>query len=210
MVSKGKISSLTISRLSIYLRALLEFQEKGKLSVSSGQIAKKVGSSAVQVRKDLSYFGSFGKKGCGYNIHELVTNLKSILGLDHSWKVALIGLGRMGESMVMYKGFRESGFEITAIFEKDPEKIGGKFMNIPIYSIDEMPEVCEKMTILIAIVTVPAEAAFEVFQHALDAGIRGLLNLTGQSGFIPPPHAFIKDVFMAAEIETLSYYLTNF
>jgi len=209
MGKKKEISELTIQRLSFYLRALREMRDFGEISSSSRDIAERVGSTPPQVRKDLSYFGSFGTKGRGYNIDELIATLEKILGVDKKWKVALVGVGKLGQSLLQYKGFWKSGFEIVAIFEKDPAKIGRRMLGIPIYPTEEMPKVCERETILLAIIAVPFESAEEAFQRALDSGIRGILNFTGYCCFQPPPHAFIKNVNMAAEIEALSYYITN-
>lgn len=209
MSNRKNISPLTIQRLSFYLRILRDMRDFGEISVSSREIAEKVGSTAPQVRKDLSYFGSFGKKGRGYNIEELIATLENILGVDKKWKVALMGVGKLGQSLLQYKGFWKSGFEIIAIFEKDPTKIGRRLMGVPIYPVDDMLKICESENILLAIIAVPFESAEEAFQLALDSGIRGILNFTGHCCFQPPPHAFIKNVNMAAEIETLSYYITN-
>lgn len=182
----------------------------GEISVSSSKIAERVGSTAPQVRKDLSYFGSFGKKGRGYNIDELISTLEKILGVNKRWNVALMGMGRLGHSLLQYKGFRRSGFDIVAIFEKDKTKIGRRVLGVPIYPVEDMPKICEKETILLSIIAVPFDSAEEAFQRALDSGIRGILNFTGYCCFQPPPHAFIKNVNMAAEIEMLSYYITNY
>ena len=209
MPYRRNISNLTVQRLSCYLRTLRTFSENSRVSVSSGDIAEKVGSTAAQVRKDLSCFGSFGKKGRGYNVSELIATLVNVLGLNKKWNVALIGLGKFGQSLAVYKGFRKSGFDIVAIFEKDPTKIGKRFFDIPVYPIEDITKVCEKKSILLGIIAVPPETADEVIQKALDAGIRGMLNFTGKCGCQVPPHAFVKDVNMAAEIETLSYYLTH-
>ncbi len=209
MSNRKNISPLTIQRLSFYLRILRDMRDFGEISVSSREIAERVGSTAPQVRKDLSYFGSFGKKGRGYNIDELIATLEKILGVDKKWKVALMGVGKLGQSLLQYKGFWKSGFEIIAIFEKDPTKIGRRLMGVPIYPVDDMLKICESENILLAIIAVPFESAEDAFQLALDSGIRGILNFTGHCCFQPPPHAFIKNVNMAAEIETLSYYITN-
>jgi len=209
MPFRKNISNLTVQRLSCYLRTLRTLAENGRISVSSGEIAEKVGSTAAQIRKDLSCFGSFGKKGHGYNVSELITTIENVLGLDKKWNVALIGLGRFGQSLSVYKGYRNETFDIVAIFEKDPSKTGKSFNGIPVYPIDDLAKICEKKSIVLGIIAVPPAAADEVIQKALDAGIRGMLNFTGKCGCQVPPHAFVKDVNMAAEIETLSYYLTR-
>jgi redox-sensing transcriptional repressor len=210
MAKQKDISPLTIQRLSLYLRALREMRDFGEVSASSKDIAERVGSTAPQIRKDLSYFGSFGQKGRGYKIDELIATLEKILGVDKKWKVALVGVGKLGQSLLQYKGFWKSGFEIAAIFEKDPGKIGRRILGIPIYPTESMPKICEQENILMAIITVPFESAEEAFQRALDSGIRGILNFTGYCCFKPPPHAFIKDVNMSAEIEALSYYISTY
>ena len=208
-MSRDKVSPHTVERLSQYLRALRDSLKAGEVQLSSADIARKSGTTAAQVRKDLSFFGSFGKKGYGYDVFDLIDTLEAILGVDKRWKVALVGFGRLGQSIALYKGLPESGFDICAIFEKDPDKIGGSFRGVEIYGCCDLLEVCEERGILLAIAAVPPEAAEEVFQRLLDAGIRGILNFTGHTGFKPPPHAFVKDMNMAAEMEFLSYYVSH-
>ena len=209
MRKKPDISPLTIERLSVYLRALGEFSREGAIFVSSPTIAERIGTSPAQVRKDLSYFGSFGRKGRGYDIEKLIGGLTEIMGLNKNWKVGLVGFGKLGESLFNYAGFPKSGFHIVAIFDKDPAKIGSTREGVLIYNMDAITRTCEEKKILIAIVAVPPESAFEAIQRCLDAGIRAILNFSGQTGFKPPPHAYIKDINLAAEIESLSYFLTN-
>lgn len=209
MPKRHEISQSTIERLSIYLRALRDFHHDGAVFISSQTLAERVGTSPAQIRKDLSCFGSFGHKGRGYDVEKLISGLSEILGVDKRWRVALIGFGKLGESLLKYDGFKKNGFDIVAIFEKDKKIVGKKCEGVPIYSVEDMPNVCGNKTILISIVAVPHKSAYEAIQLCLDAGIRAILNLSGQTGFKPPPHATIKDINLSAEIESLSYFLTN-
>ncbi|HHS49615.1 MAG TPA: redox-sensing transcriptional repressor Rex [candidate division Zixibacteria bacterium] len=199
----------TIERLSAYLRALQELSLEGKIFASSTDIGRKSGISAELVRKDMSAFGCPGRRGLGYNADRLADAIREILGVDRRWKVALVGFGMLGQSLIRYKGFADSGFDITAVFEIDKVLVGNDFEGIPIHAAEDMPDVCERDTILLAIVAVPADRAFEAFQQCLDAGIRGILNFTDQTGFTPPPHAKILNVNIAAEMEALSYFLVH-
>ncbi len=209
MPSPEKITPRVVERFSEYLRALAELSFEGKISASSAQIASKIGRSPDLVRKDLALIGSFGKRGVGYDIDELDDAIRTILGIDKRRRVALVGFGQLGQSLIRYNGLSESGFEVCAIFEIDRKLIGNRFEEIPIYSAEQMPEICEKETILLAIVAVPAENAHSAFQQCLDAGIRGILNFTDRTGFNPPPHAKILNVNIAVEMESLSYFLKH-
>jgi len=203
------ISSGSIERLSIYLRILRELRREGKIDVPSRIVAERAGVSPATLRKDLSAFGSFGKNGIGYNVDQLIEEIESILGVDRRWKVALVGFGKLGQALIRYKAFSECGFDIAAIFEKDSALIGGDFEGIPILSNKKMPSVCEREGILLAIVAVPSEVAYEVFERCFDAGIRGILNFTDRTGFSPPPHAKILNVNISIEMESLSYFLKH-
>ncbi|MCK5832638.1 redox-sensing transcriptional repressor Rex [bacterium] len=198
-----------LERLSEYLRALKESTIEGKIFVSSRDIATKAGFSADLVRKDLSKAGCFGKRGIGYNIDKLSDEICEILGTNRRWKVALVGFGQLGQSLINYKGFAESGFDITAIFEIDDKLIGEFFEDIPIYDATQMPDICERETILLAVVAVSTENSYKAIQRCFDAGIRGILNFTDRTGFIAPPHAKIRNVNIAIEMESLSYFITK-
>ena len=186
------------------------FLLEGKIDVSSRQIADRAGVSPETVRKDLAFFGSFGKRGTGYNIDLLTDEIESILGVDRRWKVALVGFGKLGQALIRYKGFSENGFDIAAIFEIDGEIIGGDFEGIPILHSDNMLDVCERETILLAIVAVSSGVARNVFQLCFDAGIRGIMNFTDYAGFKAPPHAKILNVNISIGMESLSYFLKHF
>lgn len=207
-MTQEPISAMTVERLSIYLRTLRQAKEEGKKFISSTEIANKNGITSAQVRKDLSFFGSFGKKGLGYNIDSLLDSINKILGLNHRWKVALIGLGHLGEALVRHKGFQKSGFDVTAIFDIAPSKVGRKYHGIEIFHIDQFAKKVIESGIEIAIIAVPSHAARETVERVIKAGVRGILNFTDVS--VPAPDGIvIKNVSIASELETITFYLAR-
>ena len=198
----------TVQRLSVYLRTLKEAKSEGADFISSIEIAERNGFTSAQVRKDLSCFGSFGKKGKGYNIDSLIASLEYIIGLGKPWRVALIGLGHLGEALVGHKGFHRSGFDIVAIFDIDREKIGTEHNGIPVYNPAILMEIAEQKNIQIAVIAVPTESAKRAIQEVIDAGIKGILSFSEVR--VPMPKGFVlKNVNLAAELETICFYLTS-
>src|SRR5512145_1686793 len=154
-----KISDSTVRRLSVYLR----FLEQAKTpTISSGELARLGGTTSAQVRKDLSFFGSFGKRGLGYSVPELAGRLREILGLERQWKVIIIGAGKIGAALVAYRGFRQRGFHILAAYDANPDKVGKQLEGIPVRDIGHLERDVHKDTPDIAVVTVPAENAQSV------------------------------------------------
>src|SRR6188474_2145469 len=122
-----RIADSTVRRLSLYLRFLEESAQRGLVTISSAELARRGGTTSAQVRKDLSFFGSFGKRGLGYSVHELSAKIRDILGLERTYRVVLVGAGRIGGALAQYPGFRQRGFNVTAIYDTDPKKVGGKW-----------------------------------------------------------------------------------
>ena len=206
--SPGVTPISTVQRLSVYLRTLKRAKESGRNFISSEEIAAINGYTPAQVRKDFSCFGSFGIKGKGYNIDKLIKTLEEILGLSERWRVALVGLGRLGKALAKYKGFHLSKFDIVAIFDIDPEKIGTKYNNISIYSPQKLAQIAKRKKIEIAVVAVPTNSAEEAVMNVVKAGIRGILSFSEVR--INLPEGFIlRNVNLAAEMETVSFYLTH-
>jgi redox-sensing transcriptional repressor len=201
-----KISESTVRRLSLYLRALEALAEEGERTASSEELARRVGTTAPQVRKDLSTFGSFGKRGLGYPIPPLVSRLRDILGLSRPWSVALIGAGRIGSALHAYPAFRERGFRIIRIFDDDPGKIGERWGETVIQDAADLEEEARRAEIEIAIVAVPAEAAQAVAERAARAGVRAILNFA-PARLDLPAGVVVNDVNLAMELEALSYAL---
>src|ERR671928_2160107 len=169
-----KVAESTVRRLSLYLRFLEEFEGQGVDTVSSGALASRGGTTSAQVRKDLSFFGSFGKRGLGYSVPALAERLRQILGLAREWKVIIIGAGKIGAALAQYRGFRQRGFHITAVYDADPGKIGRKVDGFSIRPLDSLRDDNRKHPVDIAVIAVPAEVAQEVVDHAVQSGIRAI------------------------------------
>jgi redox-sensing transcriptional repressor len=203
-----KVSEPTIGRLSLYLRLLGELRDAGVETVSSEELAGRSGSTAAQVRKDLSLFGTFGKRGLGYGVDELEARLRDILGLESEWPVALVGAGRIGAALFGYENFRRQGFFIEAVFDKDPAKVGERWNGLVVQPDDAMEAVLQDREIEIAVVAVPAGSAQAVVDRLVASGIRGILNFA-PTRLEVPADVVVRSVDMALEMEGLSYALTH-
>lgn len=203
-----KVSESTVSRLSLYLRVLAELSGQGVATVSSEELARRGGTTAAQVRKDLSAFGTFGKRGLGYRVADLIEALRSILGLERTWRVALVGAGKIGTALCGYQDFRRQGFFIEAVFDSDPAKVGHRIGDLEVRSGSELEEALRSESIDIVIVAVPAEAAQEVVDRVVRAGVRGILNFAPTQLRVPEGIE-VKYVNMAMEMEGLSFALAN-
>ena len=203
-----RISETTVRRLSLYLRILEEVERAGTDTISSEELAERAATTAAQVRKDLSLFGSFGKRGLGYSVLQLAAELREILGLDRSWRVALVGAGRIGSALFEYAGFRRRGFEIVAVLDADPEKLGTRWGEVPVQDIGRLEEVLRGERVDIVILAVPAEAVLDVSARVVAAGVKGILNFAPMQLRVPPDVA-VKDVNMAMELEALSFALSQ-
>src|ERR671935_2119344 len=151
-----KISESTVRRLSLYLRFLEQFAAQGQATISSAELARRGGTTSAQVRKDLSFFGSFGKRGLGYSVPELAGRLREILGLGREWKVIIIGAGKIGAALAQYRGFRQRGFLILAAYDSNAEKIGRRLEGIPVRDIAQLERDVRQDRPDIAVLTVPA------------------------------------------------------
>ena len=203
-----KISESSIRRLSLYLRILERLERRGHRTVSSEQLAAHSDTTAAQVRKDLSLFGSFGKRGLGYEVAELAQRIRKILGLDRRWRVALVGAGRIGSALVEYKGFSERGYDIVAILDIDSSKIGQRWSDLPVRHISEFDQIVQGERVEIVIVAVPSEAVPEVMDRVTGAGVRGILNFA-PTPLRVPEGVTVKDVNMVMELEALSFALSQ-
>ncbi|HET8656279.1 MAG TPA: redox-sensing transcriptional repressor Rex [Longimicrobiaceae bacterium] len=204
----SKISESTVRRLSQYLRLLHEAQANGEATLSSEELAERSGTTAAQVRKDLSFFGSFGKRGLGYSVPELRRQVEEILGLDRGWRVALVGAGKIGSALISYRNFRRMGFDILAVFDSDPTKIGQPWGTQTILPDAEMERVLGAERIDIVIVAVPADAAQAVLDRVVGSGVRAVLNFAPVRLRVPDGVA-VRNVDMVVEMEGLTFALTN-
>src|SRR5205823_5277259 len=203
-----KISESTVRRLSLYLRFLEQFDAQGHTTISSAELARRGGTTSAQVRKDLSFFGSFGKRGLGYSVPELTARIRDILGLRRTYRVVLVGAGRIGSALVQYPGFRQRGFHVAAIYDKDPKKIGSRWNGLVVRDIRHVDADLAKEPSDIAIVVTPAESAPGVVDRLVRAGVKAIRN------FAPVELSVDGDMVveadnMALEVETLSFALAN-
>jgi redox-sensing transcriptional repressor len=203
-----KISDSTISRLSRYYRTLGRLIEKKIQTVSSDEIAEIDGVTSAQVRKDLSFFGTFGKRGLGYNTVDLQNNIGNILGLYKKWNVALVGVGNIGRALVDYEEFRKQGFIIKLLLDNDPDKISQKVHDLEIKPFADVAKHVKQNKIQIAIVAVPASVAQKVVDGLVDCGIKAILNFAPLSLKVPKD-VVTKNENMSIELEALSYHLTR-
>jgi redox-sensing transcriptional repressor len=203
-----RIAESTVRRLSAYLRFLEEFEAQGHQTISSGELAAQGGTTSAQVRKDLSFFGSFGKRGLGYSVSALSTSLREILGLGRQWSVVIVGAGKIGAALAQYKGFRERGFQVVAVYDADPARIGRTLDGVQVRDQKELESDIAKLKPQIALIAVPAEAAQPLVDRVVKAGVRAILNFA-PTPLSVPANVTIRSVNMALELEILSYALVN-
>ena len=203
-----KIPEMTIRRLSIYARCLLQLEEDGVKSVSSQELAERFNLNSAQVRKDLAYFGEFGVRGIGYYVAGLKAELQRILGLDREWAVVLVGFGNLGSALFHYKGFTRQGFKVVAIVDENPAKVGREVERVPVIASRDMAREVKARGIQIAILAVPVEAAQAVTDELVAAGIRAVLNFA-PTRLRVPRDVRLNNVELSIELETLSFYLAK-
>lgn len=203
-----KISDPTVRRLALYLRFLEQSAVQGLATISSADLAHRGGTTSAQVRKDLSFFGSFGKRGLGYSVPELAGRIRDILGLKRSHRVVLVGVGKMGGALLHYQGFRQHGFDFAAIYDRDPKKIGSHWNGLVVRDIRHMEADLKREPTDIAIVVTPAEAAQDVADRLVRAGVKAILNFAPVQ-LVVPLDVTVQSVNMALELETLSFALAN-
>jgi redox-sensing transcriptional repressor len=203
-----KISDSAVRRLSLYLRFVQEAESSGAETISSGELARRGGTTSAQVRKDLSLFGSFGKRGMGYSVPELVREIRSILGLTRPWQVAVIGAGRLGSALSSFRDFQARGFDIRAVFDSDPAKIGESWGGLTVQPDEEIDRALRERQVEIAIIAVPAEAAQGVVDRVVAAGVKAVLNFAPVRLRVPRG-VTLRNVDVTLELEGLSFALAN-
>ena len=203
-----RIAESTVRRLSLYLRFLEEFEAHGHQTISSGELASQGGTTSAQVRKDLSFFGSFGKRGLGYSVSALSASLREILGLGRQWNVVIVGAGKIGAALAQYKGFRERGFKVVAVYDTDPARVGRSLDGVHVKDQRELESDVAKLKPQIALIAVPAEAAQALVDRVVRSGVRAILNFA-PTPLTVPKGVTLRSVNMALELEILSYALVN-
>lgn len=203
-----RIAESSVRRLSLYLRYLEDFERLGRATISSDELAQCGGTTSSQVRKDLSLFGSFGKRGLGYAVPDLATRLRAILGVGREWRVIIVGAGKIGAALAQYRGFRQRGFKLVGLFDVDPERIGQKWAGVTVRDMERFERDSRSLRPHIAVVTVPADAAQAVIDRVSKAGIKAVLNFA-PAGVSVRDDVTVRNVNMALELEVLSYALIH-
>ena len=200
------IPEATVARLPIYLRALLEVAEgRGELTVSSEELASMAGVNAAKVRKDLSYLGSYGTRGVGYDVEYLLYQITRELGLTQDWPAAIIGVGNLGRALASYKGFSERGFRIAALFDVEQDVVGEEVGGLRVRHLDDLKEAVVDHSITIGIIATPPLAAQEVAEKLVDAGVKSILNFAPAVVNVPPDVS-VRKVDLSIELQILSFY----
>ena len=199
------ISEPTVRRLSNYYRVLEEVASEGKRMISSHLLAEREGITSAQVRKDLSSFGSFGRRGMGYHVEHLRDEIRTLLGLDRRWKACLVGAGHIGSALVGYRGFSDQGFDIAAVFDADAARVGRTLEGLVVRHVSQLSS---KDGFEIGVIATPVRAAQEVADMLVAAGVHGILNFAPRKLRVPAT-VMLRTVDMTMEFESLSYALTH-
>ena len=206
MGTRGRrIPEATVARLPVYLRILLEQSEAGTINVSSEELADLAGVNAAKVRKDLSYLGTYGTRGVGYEVEYLIYQVRRELGLTHDWPVVIVGGGNLGQALAGYAGFSQRGFPVAGIVDIDESKIGSVIAGVRVRRLDELPAILRASKASIGVIATPGSAAQEAADRLVKAGVTSILN------FAPivltvPPGIMVRKVDLAVELQILSYY----
>jgi redox-sensing transcriptional repressor len=204
-MSSRPIPEASVSRLPVYLRALVDMAEQGNHTVSSQELAVVSGVNSAKVRKDLSYLGSYGTRGVGYDVEYLIHQVSRELGLTQDWATCIVGLGNLGLALAHYAGFRERGFRIAALLDGDPDKIGTDVAGMPIQDFDDVERVVKEEGITIGILAVPASSAQPVADRLVAAGISSVLNFAPVVLQVPDGIS-LRKVDLSIELQILAYY----
>jgi redox-sensing transcriptional repressor len=203
---RRQIPDVVVQRLPLYARALALLAQEGVRATNSFQLGKVLGTTPAQIRKDLSYFGRFGKQGMGYDVGYLLARLRRILGLDQEWPMALVGVGRLGQAVARYPGFSAQGFKIVALFDSDPQKVGKVVEGLVIHPLTEMTREIPAKGIKIGILAVPAARAQEVAGVLLKSGVKAILNYAPLSLQVPSG-IIVRSLDPALVLQSMTFYL---
>ena len=203
--SESEVPEVVIQRLPLYVRVLSHFSSAGNAVISSEQLGNRLQMTPAQIRKDLSYFGRFGKQGRGYDVAMLEGQLRSILGLDRTWNAAVVGMGRLGRAVVSYPGFAPEGFKIVAAFDISAAIVDQTISNLTVQSISRLTETVKSLDIKIGIVTVPIDHAQEVIDALVNAGIKSILNYAPLSPQVPEG-VTVRGIDPVLSLQSMTYY----
>ncbi len=204
--SRGRrIPEATVARLPVYLRILLDQSESGTSNVSSEELADLAGVNAAKVRKDLSYLGTYGTRGVGYEVEYLIYQVRRELGLTHDWPVVIVGAGNLGQALAGYGGFGNRGFPVAGIVDNDPAKVGSMIGPVRVAAVGDLTTIVRSNRVSIGVVATPAAAAQEAADLLVAAGVTSILNFAPVV-LTAPPGVNVRKVDLAVELQILSYY----
>jgi redox-sensing transcriptional repressor len=199
------IPEATVERLPVYHRCLLQLQAEDRPTVSSEQLADLAGVNAAKVRKDLSYFGSYGTRGVGYDVEQLLVEIRRELGLTHDWPCVIVGAGNLGAALAKFAGFTERGFSVVAVVDTDPDKVGQQLGAITVRHEDELPDLVREHQVVIGIITTPPSAAQDAADTLVGAGVQSILNFA-PTVLDVPPNVLVREVDVAVELQILAFH----
>ena len=197
---------VVIDRLPVYVRALARMEQAGRVVVSSQELGRELGVTPAQIRKDLSYFGRFGKQGRGYQIQQLVEQLRGILGLDSEWRMALVGVGRLGQAILSYGGFEPQGFRLVKAFDSDLATVGRTAQGVLVEDVATLASSLGESPVDIGVVAVPAEAAQEVIDVLVASGVRAILSYAPTAVRVPEG-VQLRQVDPVLALQSMTFHL---
>ena len=206
--SSSGIPEVVILRLPVYVRVLSQLSQGGVEVVSSRELGERLGVTPAQIRKDLSYFGRFGKQGRGYNVGYLVGELREVLGLDREWNTAVVGVGRLGRAIINYPGFSPEGFRMLAAFDADPTLLGANVGGLIVRGMEEMEKAIQEMDIDIVIVAVPGQQAQELIDILVTGGVKSILNYAPIAPRVPDD-VRVRSIDPVLSMQTMTYHLNQ-
>jgi redox-sensing transcriptional repressor len=202
------IPDVVVRRLTQYYHTLQQCHERNMEIISSQTMGEMLNLTAAQIRKDLSYFGGFGKQGIGYNVATLLEQLRYILGLRQTWRMALVGVGNLGRALLHYEGFIEEGFTIVALFDSDPSKVGTSLNKLIIHDDADIVQLVPELDIDIALLAIPPDKAQEVTNMFIEAGVKAILNYAPVTVRVPKG-VWVRQVDPLAALESMTFYLAS-
>lgn len=202
------VPEVVVVRLPLYVRALTQLLDGGSDVVSSQQLGSLLQMTPAQIRKDLSYFGRFGKQGRGYNIKFLLEELRQILGLDREWRTCLVGIGRLGRAIINYPGFAPEGFRIVAALDSDPSQVSGPVGGLIVRHMSELAETVKEYDIAIGIVAVPSHEAQDVIDNLVEIGVKGILNYAPIAPQVPAG-VIMRNIDPVLSLQSMTFYLQD-
>ena len=207
-MQRGGVPEVVVERLPLYVRALTQLRREGEEVVSSQQLGERLRMTPAQIRKDLSYFGRFGKQGRGYSIGILLEQLRDILGLTGEWRACLVGVGRLGRAIINYTGFAPEGFSIVAAFDSANDQVGTSVGEFTVRPMGDLGTVVNDMGVTIGIVAVPSAQAQAVINQLVENGIKGILNYAPVAPYVPKG-VVVRNIDPVLSLQSMTFYLKD-